>query len=369
MILSRSARPDDAAPRASALSPAPGLPTEPFRPSAGLRGPHRQTLVGRLVRSPARVVYARESIATPDGDRLSLDRGVPGPGARAPDPAAPVLLVLHGLEGSSTSGYARLTVREALRAGLRPYVLNFRSCDGGPNLRLRSYHSGETGDPAIVISHLRARHPGALLLALGYSLGGNVLLDLLADSGAGGAIAAAAAVSVPYDLAAGARHLERPAAAIYARYFLRSLRRKAREKARRFPGRFDAEAADRARTLRAFDDAFTAPVHGFADADDYYARASSLPRLGRVRTPTLLVQAEDDPFLPRGTLDAVRAVGNPALRMAFSEHGGHLGFLSSTGAAWPRPWAEPTVVAWLADRAREASDWRGTCDAREETHR
>ena len=345
----------------------PCPPPEPFRPAPGVRGPHRQTLIGRLVRAGARADYARESLETADGDRLSLDRGVEGPRIRPPDADAPVLLVLHGLEGSSASGYARLTVREALRVGLRPYVLNFRSCDGGPNRRLRSYHSGETGDPALAVAHLRRRHPGAPLLAIGYSLGGTVLLDLLAEPGGADGITAAAAVSVPYDLAAGARHLERPSAAIYTRYFLRSLRRKAREKARRFPGRFDASAAARARTLRAFDDAFTAPVHGFADAEDYYARASSLPRLGRIRIPTLLVQAEDDPFLPRGTLDAVRAVENPSVRLAFSEHGGHLGFLASAGGGRPRPWVEPVAVAWLADRAREASDWRGTCEPLEES--
>jgi len=334
-----------------------------------LRGPHRQTLVGRLVRAVARAPYAREHLETPDDDRLSLDRGVPGSGLPDPGADAPVLLVLHGLEGSSASGYVRVTVRAALRHRLRPYVLNFRSCDGGPNRRLRSYHSGETGDPALVLAHLRRRHPGVPLLALGYSLGGNVLLDLLAEPGADEALVAAAAVSVPYDLAAGARHLERPAAAIYASYFLRSLRRKAREKARRYPGRFDAAAATRARTLRAFDDAFTAPVHGFADADDYYERASSLPRLGRIRTPTLLLQAEDDPFVPRGTLDAVRAARNPALRLAFFEHGGHLGFLASARGAHLLPWAEPAAVAWLAERAREAADWRGTLEAREETLR
>jgi predicted alpha/beta-fold hydrolase len=345
----------------------PGPPPEPFRPAPGLQGPHRQTLIGRFVRSAARADYARESLETPDGDRLSLDRAVAGPRVRAPGADAPVLLVLHGLEGSSESGYARLTAREALRGGLRPYVLNFRSCDGGPNRRLRSYHSGETGDPALAVAHLRRRHPGATLLALGYSLGGNVLLDLLAEPGGADGITAAAAVSVPYDLAAGARHLERPAAAIYTRYFLLSLRRKAREKARRFPGRFDASAASRARTLRAFDDAFTAPVHGFTDAEDYYARASSLPRLGRIRTPTLLAQAEDDPFLPRETLDAVRSVRNPSLRLAFSKHGGHLGFLASAGGGRPRPWVEPVAVAWLAERAREASDWRGPLEPREET--
>jgi hypothetical protein len=321
------------------------------------------------VRAGARTRYARETLETPDDDRLSLDWALPSSGRADPEPDAPVLLVLHGLEGSSASGYARVTVRAALRSGLRPCVLNFRSCDGGPNRRLRSYHSGETGDPALVLAHLRRRHPGSPFLALGYSLGGNVLLDLLAELGEGGGIAAAAGVSVPYDLAAGARHLERPAATIYVEYFLRSLRRKAREKARRFPGDFDAASATRARTLRAFDDAFTAPVHGFADADDYYERASSLPRLGRIRTPTLLVQAEDDPFVPRGTLDRVRAVGNPALRLAFFEHGGHLGFLASEGGARLRPWVEPAVVAWLAERAREAADWRRTLEAREETHR
>jgi uncharacterized protein len=340
-----------------------------FRPARGCRGPHRQTVAGRIVRSGVRCRYERETVATPDGDRLSLDWGVPPTGAPAPAPPAPVLLILHGLEGSSASGYVRETVRSALAAGLRPVALNFRSCDGAPNLRLRSYHSGETGDPALILDRLRERAAGAPIVAVGYSLGGNVLLKLLGEAGARAGLAAAAAVSVPFDLGTSARHLERPAARIYTRYFLRSLRRKAREKARRYPGAFDAEAADRARTLRAFDDAVTAPVHGFADAEDYYARASSLPRLGEIRVPTLLVQAADDPFVPPDTLGAVGEVRNPALRLVFPERGGHLGFLAPGPGLVPRPWVETAAVAFLAERAGQVAILGQDTREREETVR
>lgn len=363
---SREPAPDPSDPGESV---SPAREYRPFRPARGLRGAHRQTLGGRLARSAVRCAYERETVPTPDGDRLSLDRGLPRPGAPAPPRDAPVLLILHGLEGSSASGYVRETVRAALAAGFHPYALNFRSCDGAPNLRLRSYHSGETGDPALVLALLRERHPGVPFVALGYSLGGNVLLGLLAQAGETADLAAAAAVSVPFDLAASARHLERPSARIYTRYFLRSLRRKARGKAVRFPGAFDAAAAEGARTLRAFDDAFTAPVHGFADADDYYARASSLTRLAEIRVPTLIVQADDDPFVPHGTLEAVREVDNPALRLAFTERGGHLGFLARGPGPLPRPWVETTAVSFLAAQARRMAIWGRTSGDREETLR
>ncbi len=338
-------------------SPVPGSPAE-FRPWPLARGGHAQTLVGHLVRSRAECRYDREVLATPDGDRVSLDWA--GPARPRPESAdgqaagPPVLLVLHGLEGSSASGYAREAVRAALGAGLRAAVLNFRSCDGAPNLLLRSYHSGATDDPAQVVRHIRGRYPGAPVVALGFSLGGNVLLKYLAEAGSGSGLAAAATVSVPFDLAASAAWLERTDALPYRRYFLRSLKRKAAWKALRFPGAFDARAAARARTLREFDEAVTAPVHGFASATDYYARCSSLPLLAGVATPTLLLQARDDPFVPPATLSRVAEVPNPALRRLFPDRGGHVGFLETAPRGAPRPWAEPVLVDWL-DRARSAS--------------
>ena len=189
-------------------------------------------------------------------------------------------------------------------------VLNFRGCSGTPNRNPRAYHSGETGDPAFVLRGLRRRFPRRPLGALGFSLGGNVLLKLLAEERDGaGEVEAAAAVSVPYDLAAGVAVLEGTRLGrLYARHFLRPLRRKVRERRTLLEPFIDDDAADAARTLREFDERVTAPLHGFADADAYYAESSSGPRLGRIRTSTLLLHARDDPFLPRDALPRIKEI-------------------------------------------------------------
>ncbi|MDT8436895.1 MAG: alpha/beta fold hydrolase, partial [Gemmatimonadota bacterium] len=323
----------------------------PFVAPAPIRGPHAQTLVGRVFRSAFRVRWRRERLTTPDGDRLTVDWLDPtprGPGRRAGP--APVLLILHGLEGSSRSGYVRATAHAAAAAGLRVAALNFRSCDGAPNLLARSYHSGETGDPRYVLDRIRARHPGTPLAAVGYSLGGNVLLRLLGEPGPAPGLVAAAVASVPFELGPCATHLERPGGRLYTAYFLRSLRRKARDKARRFPGAFDGRAAAAARSLWEFDEAVTAPVHGFAGAADYYRRCSSLAVLDRIRTPTLILQARDDPFVPASTLARASAVDNPWLLWSIPPHGGHLGFLGRERRSPGGLWAEASAVRFLADR-------------------
>jgi len=214
----------------------------------------------------------------------------------------------------------------------------FRSCGDEPNRLLRSYHSGETGDLGFVVSRLTADEPARDLLLAGVSLGGNALLKYLGEQSSALApqVKAAVAISTPFDLAAGCRHLERGFSRVYQWHFLRTLRRKAHEKAARFPGRFDIAAVDAARTLWEFDDAATAPIHGFSSAADYYARSSSIGFLGRIRRPTLLMSAADDPFLPADVLDRVRgiAAGNPQLVLEFSSHGGHVGFVGGRV-----PWA------------------------------
>jgi predicted alpha/beta-fold hydrolase len=244
-------------------------------------------------------------------------------------------------------------------AGVRPYVLNFRSCSGEPNRRLRSYHSGETGDIAFVAGRLAELHPGVPLGAIGYSLGGNALLCRLAEAGATSEFGAAAAVSVPFDLSAGADCLEVGMGRVYTRYFLGSLHEKIVAKARRFPGaRTAAERALRARTIRGIDETWTAPIHGFRDADHYYEACSSLGRLCEIAVPTLLLQAADDPFLPPRIPAAVARVRNPALETAITHFGGHLGYVARDPEH--RLWAEARAATWLARRlhAIEPGDQR-----------
>jgi predicted alpha/beta-fold hydrolase len=302
------------------------------------------------------VTFEREILATPDGDELVLDHA---PGA----PGSPRVLLLHGTEGSAYSLHTQGLALLVARAGWRTTVLNFRSCARDPanirrrlrNKRPRLYHAGDTGDVDFVVNHLVAREPQAPLAAIGFSLGGNVLLKWLGERGADAPVAAAATLSVPYDLASSADFLDRPSARVYVWNFLRRVRPKVLDVLDRFPDETRHLSRARvggARGIRAFDDAATAPLHSFAGADDYYARASALPVLGRVRAPTLCVSAGDDPFIPTESVERARAAAAPALTFAVTAWGGHTGFVSG---AWPwRPiyWAEEAIIEWLRARLR-----------------
>lgn len=225
--------------------------------------------------------------------------------------------------------------------------LNFRSCSGALNRTPRLYHSGETGDLRYVLELLRRRFPGRLLGAVGFSLGGNILLKYLGEEGSATPLAAAVAISVPFDLAAGARRLERGFSRAYRRYLVGKLKRKTLAKAALLDGRVDLERVRRSRTFEEFDDAATAPLHGFAGARDYYARCSSNQFLTAVRVPTLLIQAQDDPFLPHSEIPRAAVAGNALLAAEFPRRGGHVGFVS--GPPWaPRFWAEGRAAEFLA---------------------
>ncbi|HET6362843.1 MAG TPA: alpha/beta fold hydrolase [Gemmatimonadota bacterium] len=322
-----------------------------FRPARWLPGPHLQTLWSRVLRRGPRVAFRRETWETPDADLLELD-WLDGP------PGSPILLGLHGLEGCSTSLYMQGLMHRAGARGWRGLALNFRSCASPPgrphgewmmNRGERLYHSGETSDLDWVVGRLIEREPDLDLRLVGVSLGGNVLLKWLGerDGGVPAQVRAAAAISAPFDLAACARHLESGLGPLYMRFFLSSLRRKSLDFAARYPGRIDPAAVRAARTFRQIDDAATGPIHGFADADDYYAQSSSLPYMSRIRVPTLLINARDDPFEPREILAMAEDRSSDAVRFAFTDRGGHVGWV--TGPPWAaRSWGEDLAVEWLA---------------------
>lgn len=314
----------------------------PFQAAWWLRSAHAQTVGGKLLRPRVAVRLRRERIDTPDGDFLDLDVTADAEGKVD----RPLVVVLHGLEGSARRRYMLLTYRSLQQHGMEAVGLNFRGCSGEPNRALRSYHSGETGDLRSVVELLRQRWPGRPLGAVGYSLGGNVLLKFLAEEGEASPLRAAVAVSVPFDLAAGARATEHGLMGrVYSLYFLHGLRRKIRQKATLLAGAIDVDAALRARTLRAFDDAATAPLSGFADAQDYYRQCSSGPRLPEIRTPTLIVHARDDPFQRDGLPEAA-VRDNPAITARFTRRGGHVGFVA--GPPWaPRFWVEREIARFL----------------------
>jgi predicted alpha/beta-fold hydrolase len=308
-----------------------------------------------------RVGFRRERLEFPDGDFLDLDwPRLTGP-AVAPA-SAPLVIVLHGLEGSARSGYARQAYLTLAAAGIDAVGVNFRSCSGEPNRLPRLYHSGETGDLHHVVTVIQDRAARRWIGAIGFSLGGNVLLKYLGERGERVGIRAAVAISVPYDLAAGADVMEHGFARFYSWYLLRKLRRKLRLKAGMLADHIDVERTARARTFWEFDGLGTAPLHGFADAADYYDRSSSARFVERIRVPTLLVHSRDDPFLPAAALpdeQAVRAHG--WVQAAYTDHGGHVGFVA--GAPWaPRFWAETTAARFLAAHAPHEGPERGRPD-------
>jgi predicted alpha/beta-fold hydrolase len=309
------------------------------------------------------VAVRRERVETPDGDFVDLDWAT-GATTSPRVPPGPLVLVLHGLEGSIRSPYVGGLFREITARGWRAVCLNFRSCSGELNRLRRFYHSGDTGDLDFVVRHLLAREPGLSMGLVGVSLGGNVLLKWLGEEGsrAPEAIFGAVGISVPFDLVACARRLDRGFHRyVYTARFLRTMRAKVRAKARRYPDFVDVAAARRARTFEAYDRAVTAPLNGFADEVDYWTRASSAPYLARIRRPTLLLSARDDPFVPPASLpDPGRLPAE--VRAEFVPTGGHVGFLEGR---WPwrvSSWAERRAIAFLALDAAGAS-----ADARNET--
>ena len=291
-----------------------------YRAPWWLPGGHAQTLYGTLF-AHAKIGWKRERWDTPDGDFIDVDR-LPG------STGTPLVVLFHGLEGGSGSHYACALARELARRGWRGAVAHFRGCSGEPNRLRRAYHSGDADEIGWTLRRMRAESKAGPLFALGISLGGNALLKWLGeDTAASQVLTAAAAVSAPVDLMAAGDALGRGFNLVYTYHFLMTMRRKAEEKLARFPDLFDAQAMRRAGTLRAFDDVVTAPLHGFRDTDDYWTRASSKPVLPRIRVPTLLLNARNDPFMPATSLPGPSEV-SAAVRLDFPEQGGHAAFVS-----------------------------------------
>jgi predicted alpha/beta-fold hydrolase len=318
-----------------------------FSPAWWLHGPHAQTLWGKLFRTESAHETQIERLDTPDGDFLNIHH------LEGPD-EAPLLVLLHGLEGSVRSHYIQGLLTEARQRQWRAAVMVFRSCGGELNRGRRFYHSGETSDLNFIVQHLETRFPESPLLLTGVSLGGNVLLKYLGEKSAGVSprIKAAAAVSVPFDLARSSRYIDQGFSKIYQKNFLRSLNAKAQIKLTQFPDIASPERLRKANTMFAFDDCFTAPVHGFRDAADYYQQSSSIRWIEKISINTLLLSAIDDPFLPPQVLDEVRTIAerNSKLKLDFPQHGGHVGFVSGRNPLNPVYYLEQRVSEFLAQQ-------------------
>ena len=317
-----------------------------YRAPRWLPGGHVQTIWPVLFSrrfDGQRPSFRRERWDTPDGDFVDVDW-------QGEDLDAPLLVLFHGLEGSSSSHYAQAFAAEAARRGWRFAVPHFRGCSGEINRAPRAYHSGDHEEVGWMLGRFRALHRGPAV-AVGVSLGGNALLRFAEETGAAAAerVRAVAAISAPLDLAAGGRAIGRGfGRQVYTRMFMHTMKRKALIKLRQHPGLFDAEAMRVARDLREFDEIFTGPLHGFAGADDYYARSSAKPHLDRIRIPALVLNARNDPFLPASALPRPADVG-PCVTLWQPAHGGHVGFADGR---WPGHLKTlPTRVAdWLGKR-------------------
>jgi len=323
-----------------------------YSPAPWLPGPHAMTIFGAVLWPRPWPRAVRERWELPDGDFVDVDR------VAGPTPDAPLLVVCHGLEASSRASYVRGLVALAVDQGMAALAMNFRSCSGEPNRLPRIYHSGETSDLAHVVERAAAERPGRPILLAGFSLGGNVVVKYLGERGEDlpAEVAGAAAISVPFDLSRCAAALDGPGFWnwVYRERFLASLRAKAMGVARRFPGRLDPAAIRRIHTFAAFDGEVTAPLHGFASAEDYWRRSSSGPLIAAVRRPLLAISALDDPLVPPASLPLEAARRNPHVTLLTPPRGGHVGFVSG-GPLRPACWAEARAVAFLAGARRAAT--------------
>ena len=318
-----------------------------YRAPRWLPGGHAQTIWTALFTQPAPgalPAYRRQRWDTPDGDFVDVDF------VDAADPDAPLLVLFHGLEGSSRSPYALAFAHRAAALGWAYAVPHFRGCSGEINRAPRAYHSGDFEEIGWVLARLRAQRRTPLL-AVGVSLGGNALLRWAEEAGESAAATAraVAAVCAPLDLAAGGHAIGRGFnRQVYTRMFLRTMKPKALLKWQQHPGLFDRERLHAVRTLYEFDNLFTAPLHGFKDTDDYWSRASAKPHLHRIRIPTLVLNARNDPFVPARSLPGPQEVG-PCVTLWQPAHGGHVGFARGRFPGHGQTLPE-AVTDWLALR-------------------
>jgi uncharacterized protein len=321
-----------------------------FTPSRWLRGGHRMTIYAWARRR----AFPGLPPATPRLFEIDAEtRVLAHCHWQASPTASPTLVALHGLEGSSDAHYMRGIADKAFRRGFNIVRLNQRNCGGTEHLSPGLYHSGLTGDVQAVLEQLAAEGLSSIAVS-GYSLGGNLALKLAGDYGDAPPpwLQAVCAVSPTLELGACMDLLERPENRLYEWNFTQSLRRRMRAKARLFPGRYDLRGLWRIWSVRAFDDRFTAPSHGFADAADYYFKAASMRVVDRIRVPALIITAEDDPFIALAPFRDPRVTGNPSITLVIARHGGHCGFIEPSQDGYDGYWAERAIVEFVERQAR-----------------
>ncbi len=315
-----------------------------FKPAWWLRNPHLQTLYAARLHSPPQNIIRHERLELPDGDFLDL--------AWADNsPQKPIVLLLHGLTGSMQSHYIQRSLKTISDQGWRGVLMHFRGCSGEPNRLERGYHSGETNDLDIVITKLLQENPNVPIFVVGFSLGGNVLLKYLGET-LNKKIKGAVAISIPFELRKSVMHLSQGFSRIYQKHLVQELKRYHHNKCKRIPTLSSLTSLEQIHTLFDFDDRITAPLHGFEDANDYYQKSSSRQYLKSIKVPTLILQAQDDPFVPQEAMPTLHELSE-YVTLELTEHGGHVGFMEGTA-----PWR---IKDWLGARIMEQlTDWLET---------
>ncbi len=312
----------------------------PYRAPWVFRNGHLSTIYAGLLRKPGPDPFlSSRRLTTPDGDFLDIDMAMQG--------SRQLVILLHGLEGNTRRPYMTAMASRLYEAGYDILALNFRGCSNEPNRLLRSYHTGETGDLRFLVQWVQTQFDHPQIALVGFSLGGNVLLKYLGEEGAdiSDRLSGGVAFSVPIDLASSSRQLDRGINRLYVAQFLRTLIPKALAKLERFDHQLDPEAIRQASSFAAFDQAFTAPVHGFLDAEDYWNRASALPWMDQITCPALLVNAWDDPFLSPACYPSGRALLSKHVQFETPGQGGHVAFPSLWSGRYY--WSEQRAAHFL----------------------
>lgn len=313
-----------------------------FKPAWWLPNPHLQTLWPFLQkRRKSNLILSRERITLPDGDFIDLEwtNGMP---------EKPIVLILHGLEGSVHSHYAQCLLRSVIQWGWQGVFMYFRGCSGVPNLHARGYHAGDTSDVQTVVTYLRERFPYSKIAVIGVSLGGNVLLKWLGETHENNPLSAAVAISVPFELQEVAKRFNQGFSKLYQWYLLRCLRKRLTHKSNLLMNTLGKDTHFKYRTFFEFDDKITAPLHGFANVDEYYKKSSCRPYLSNIRIPTLILHAYDDPFMTENVIPQASEL-SACTKLEVTKSGGHVGFVEGKYPWHSSNWLERRIPFFLKE--------------------
>ncbi len=314
-----------------------------FKPAWWLRQPHAQTIFASQFRSLKPPIDKLERIELPDGDFIDLAWSNQG---LSPD--SPLVILLHGLGGGLNSSYVAAQLHEYRRRGWRGVLMHFRGGSGEPNRLCKTYHSGSTGELDYVLNHLADREPDSPKALVGVSMGGNILLKYLGETGKQDLVKAAVAVSVPFQLSAASDRMNAGFSKIYQFHLLKKLYRIIERKYAQYPEvmPFPLEDVLGCRTFWDFDERVTARLNGFTSAEDYYQQSSSRQYLISIQTPTLIIHAEDDPFMTKEVIPGNEEL-SPEVMLELSQHGGHVGFVAGQVPGKPVYWLDQRISEFL----------------------